>query len=71
MMGEWRRKPKPKVTSRMACKALAGSSVTLGGHGKSRCKMRQTKRTAEDVVQGATKIISPDNKIAGLEFIEA
>ena len=41
MPGEWRQKTKPKVTSRMACEALAACSVTLGGSGMSKRAMRK------------------------------
>ena len=62
MPGEWRQKTKPKVTSRMACEALAGCSVTLGGSGMSKRAMQRTHRTATNAVQGAARAISPDNK---------
>ena len=52
----------------MACEALADCSVTLGGRRKSERTIRREKRTATDVVQGATRVTSLDNEIAGLEL---
>ena len=71
MIGKWHQKTKPNVTNRMACKALADCSVTLGDHGKFKRTISQTKRMCADDVQSAVRAMSPDNKIDGLELIEA